>query len=264
MGKNLEIEFLQEKLAHSQAEAESYHLQADTALRFAEQVWWSWDLQAKRIHVRSVGECILGYGPEDADRPEAIWWERIHPEDLSEVERSLETVFRGDREIWHCEHRMRDVQGDWAWVEQSGFVLRRDPEGNPAEMVGTMRKTQERYQLLDLFRGAESIIEALVDNAPVCFWLRDQKGRVLLISDSMKRRFGCSKLDSREELLCDEDTLTEWRQAFAAAMEGEYLESNRLLREAGGRKRAYLHHLIPVAAGHEPYAVLEIFLRPVA
>lgn len=262
MAQHASREFLEEKLASVQAEAEAFHLQADTALKYAEQVWWSWNLRRKRLKIRCVDECILGYGDEDLDRGEAFWWERIHPEDLAELRQSLDQCLNGDQRVWHIEHRMKDVVGDWVWVEQSGFVFRRDAEGKAVEMVGTTRKTHERYQLIDLFKGSEGLIEAMAESAPVSFWLRDTSGRVLLASNAFRETHGNPPRGDEVEDALSADPASEkaWKAAFARAAAGETVVVDLKVKTRKKQARRTVH-LIPVFEKKVAFAILEIFSK---
>lgn len=259
MKKDPSREFLEERLASAEAELQDSLMQADTALHYAEQVWWSWNLARKRLKIRSVGECILGYGDHDLDHGEAFWWERMHPEDLKEVKESLNDCLKGNAEIWRCEHRLRDVSGDWVWVEQSGFVTRRKASGEAAEMVGTTRKVQERYQLLDLFRGSDSVIEAFLQEAPLSFWIRDPEGVVLMTSRHMARQFGIASTNPPIESICAAEALDAWRTAFHSALRGESIKRRIILKDAAGNTVPHAHHLVPLPLDKAPFGILELF-----
>lgn len=253
-------EFLEERLATIQAAADDLQMQAGTALQFAEQVWWSWNIKRHRMKIRSVGECILGYEAADMDRDDPFWWDRIHPEDLRDVQDSLRACFDSPEQIWRCEHRLKDVSGDWVWVEQAGFVHQSDADGNPVKMVGTTRKTQERYQLLDLFRGSETLIEALAESTPIRFWVRDHEGVLLLASEAMKKAFGRPDPLEAIEMRTPAKSLKAWREAFQSALLGEVTDRRMLMRQKNGDGKQHTHHLIPLTKGTYTFAVLEVFL----
>ena len=260
MKDRLAKEFLEERLAATQAEAEHFQMQADTALKYAEQVWWSWNLTRQQLKIRSVDECILGYRHEDMEREDQFWWDRIHPEDKREVEESLEACFASKQKIWRCEHRFQDVTGEWVWVEQAGFVHQSDADGNPVEIVGTTRKTQERYQLLDLFRGSETLVDALSESSPVAFWVRDHEGVILLSSQALRELFG--PLETIEDIrpLTPEKSLREWQEAFHSALQDNREVREMNLRLPKGLEKKVKHHLIPLTQGEDTFAVLEVFV----
>ena len=254
-------EFLQEQLAQTRAEAESFRMQADTALQSSEQVWWSWNLRRRRLKIRAVEDCILGYPEEDMDHGEQFWWDRMHPQDRAEVEESLMECFAGKTETWHCEHRLRDTAGDWVWVEQSGFVLQRDADGNPVDMVGTTRKTQERYQLLELFHGSEALLEALIEGSPMYFWVRGPEGEILLCSKSLVEALSSGHRVTSPRELTDAGNYREWNSAFQTALNGDTIRCEITLQLRGAQPVPFAIHLIPVTASEgQPFAVLEVIV----
>lgn len=239
---------------------DNYRMQADTALKFAEQVWWRWDMRKQRLYLRCPGECILGYGPEHYAESESFWWERIHPHDVEAVRESLKACQEGTESLWTCEHRILDAGDEWAWVEQHGFVLHRDRQGRPREMVGIMRKTSERHQLLELFMSSDALIGAFAELAPLAFWLRDPDGRILLASSESRQQFGRVRGDPFAAGLAEERELESWRDLNHQAIAGKRATGEITLHTREGRDRTFACHCIPVKELSEPYAVLEIFL----
>jgi len=252
---------LEELLIRSEARAEALQLQADTALKYAEQVWWSWNLPRKRIKIRSIGECILGYGEEDLSQKDSFWWNRIHPKDLRAVQTSLRNCFEEKTSVWRCEHRLLDVEDKWVWVEQSGIVNKRDAAGQALEMVGTTRKREEVYQLLDLIEGADAVIGAFSESAPVRFCLRDPEGVVLLRSRALEEEFSQTLGAPLEQALSHREAdLEAWQSAFHSALRGTGNELDLTLRIGSGITRRFALHLVPVSQHGHPFCILEIFV----
>ncbi|MFO7725622.1 MAG: PAS domain-containing protein [Oceanipulchritudo sp.] len=252
---------LEERLALFRAQAEDFQLQADTALKYAEQVWWTWNLKRKRLKIRSVDECMLGYGEEDMNHQDSFWWERIHPKDLRAVQRSLQRCFEGADATWNCEHRLLDAANEWVWVQQSGFVYRRDSGGQPLEMVGTTRKRQEVYQLLDLFEGADAVIGAFAESSPIRFCLRDPEGVVLMQSRALEKEFEQNLGEPLEQVLSGSEAEMEaWQTAFHSTLRGTGQEVDLNLRIGPGLTRPFALHLIPVSVHSQSFCVLELFI----
>lgn len=252
---------LVERLARSEARAEALQLQADTALKYAEQIWWSWNLPRKRIKIRSIGQCILGYGDDDLRREDSFWWNRIHPKDLRAVQTSLRSCLEGRTSVWRCEHRLLDVEDKWAWVEESGIVHKRDAAGQALEMVGTTRKREEVYQLLDLVEGADAVIGAFSASSPIRFCLRDPEGVILLRSRALEEEFSQTLGDPLEQALShSEADLETWQSAFHSTLRGSENELDLTLRIASGITRRFALHLIPVSQHGHPFCILELFV----
>jgi len=264
MTKLPQSEALDKRIRRLMQESEDYRIQVDMALRCSEQVWWTWNLPRKRLKIKAAGDCILGYGPEDLEHGEAFWWDRIHPEDLHEVKATLQQCFASQHPLWECEHRFLDAAGDWSWVAENGFVNKWDADGNPVEMVGTTRKREEVFQLLELLEGSEAVVNALSANAPVAFCIRDGEGVLLHCSHQMLTLLGdgCGKpIDQR--LTLDEESLGRWHHAFEMALEGKTNQTKVTLALKSGEEQLFRISLSPVAHHSEAFAVLEIF-QPLA
>lgn len=240
-------------------EFDAYRLQANTALQFAEQVWWSWNLVRHRLKIRAVGDCILGYGEEDLDRRESFWYERIHPEDWPSFKRSLDDCLKGRTQHWRCEHRLLDVAGDWVWVEESGFIHQRNQDNQPTEMVGVTRKVHESYQLLDLFFGAESVVDALAKKGPLPFILRDLEGEPLLHSHAFQNQFPTAAPPLENHLAASPEEQQAWQADFQLCLQTGSVQRTRQLRTQQNNTTPVQHSLLRVGHANHPIAVLECF-----
>lgn len=238
----------------------SYRLQANAALHYAEQVWWSWSLPRKRLKIRAIGDCILGYPEEDMDRREDFWMEKIHPDDRKNFDSTLKDCLEGRTPAWRCQHRFKDAAGDWVWVEESGFVRNRDKDNHPVELVGVTRKVHETYQLLDLFVGAESIIEAMAADGPVAFLVRSPQGDILLRSNAFRETFSSGDEDNPETAAgpSAKDS-SQWQTDLQACLANGRHTTNRQLHERSGQKKPYQHTLVRVGPADNALAVIEFF-----
>lgn len=243
-------------------EPDTYRLQANTALHYAEQVWWSWNLARHRLKIRAVGDCILGYGEEDMDRRESFWYDRVHPEDWPAFKRSLDDCLQGRTNQWRCEHRLLDVAGDWVWVEESGFVRQRNRDHQPTEMVGVTRKVHERYQLLDLFSGADSIVDTFAKKGPLPFILRDPAGQCLLRSRAFQDRFPAAQTPVEQQLAASPQEQEAWQADFQLCLQTGSVQRTRQLRTRENTISPVQHSLLRVGQPDSPMAVLECFQLP--
>lgn len=259
MAGSRKLNELEADLHRAQEEAQLYHRQADLSLQAGEQVWWSWDISSGRLVMRSAGPCVLGYEDITRPAPEQFWWERIHPEDRDEVRASLYRSFSEKGTEWHSEHRLRDITGTWIWVEQTGVVQSYDDEDEPMEMVGILRKVEERHQLIDLFSGSEAVIDTLLGQSSLVFRILDLKGREISASRKWKACHSRSSPPFRggargQQQHLDSDR---WEKAFMKALEGG---PARCVLFCGddGKRNAYLHELLPVLQRGVSVAILEI------
>ncbi|MGC3972622.1 MAG: diguanylate cyclase [Pirellulales bacterium] len=97
---------------------------------------WDWDLQTDRIHFSDRWTDIVGL-PADSlgDEPRA-WFDRVHPDDLPHVRRSLDEHRCGITPKWECEYRIRHDDESYRWVLTRGMAVR-DAAGREVRMAGS-------------------------------------------------------------------------------------------------------------------------------
>ncbi len=138
--------------------------QFETALQENEERWtlalegaghgvWDWNMQTGLTLFSKRWKAILGYAENEIGNTADEWLSRIHPDDLSYVEESMNRVLampgRGSESI---EFRMRCKDGHWRWMLGSGLLVGRDAEGKPLRMVGTLNDISGRKQIEEELR----------------------------------------------------------------------------------------------------------------
>jgi PAS domain S-box-containing protein len=141
---------------------------ADEALRESEEKlrlalsgsdtgWWALDLRTSVGEIDDRAAGILGYRASDIGRRKVDWDEITHPEDLPAVQARLREYLGGGTAAFKTEHRMRHASGEWIWVLGIGKVTRRDGDGSPIQISGTMRDISDRK------REERALAEALAE-----------------------------------------------------------------------------------------------------
>lgn len=105
---------------------------------------WLWDVPTNRVTVDSRFARTFSIDPAqgEAGLPVEAFLDRIHPNDLPEVEARIgETMRHGTP--YRCQYRILQPDGDYLWVEASGRC-EHDAEGSPTCFAGLMVDVQER------------------------------------------------------------------------------------------------------------------------
>jgi PAS domain S-box-containing protein len=87
---------------------------------------------------------MLGYDPATFQETNAVWRERLHPDDWEAVSRTYEDYTAGKTSEYRVEFRLRTQSGDWKWILSLGKIVAWDAEGRPLRMLGTHTDIDDR------------------------------------------------------------------------------------------------------------------------
>ncbi len=122
----------------------------------------------------------------------AACFEMIHPEDLGRILQGKEAPpSRGD-ELPVEELRMRHADGHWVWMEERGRILRRDADGKPALVLGTMADISRRKASEAEHRLASVVFTGISDG--IC--ITDANADILLTNPAFSKVTGYSSSEA--------------------------------------------------------------------
>ncbi|MCP4407582.1 MAG: diguanylate cyclase, partial [Gammaproteobacteria bacterium] len=119
---------------------EKYRLAMDAA----QDGLWDWEVTTGNVYYSPGWSRILG--AETVGNTYSTWENRIHPADKALILNTLQLHLAGETATWNEEHRLRNADGVWIWVLGRGRVVKRDGDGKPLRMVGTMTDISDRKQ----------------------------------------------------------------------------------------------------------------------
>jgi diguanylate cyclase (GGDEF)-like protein/PAS domain S-box-containing protein len=90
---------------------------------------------------------MLGYGPDEMAPRLETWTSNMHPDDSAQVMRILHDHLEGRRNRYVAEYRLRNRNGHYLWVRDSGRVSHRDAAGQPTRVVGMVHDITEQKML---------------------------------------------------------------------------------------------------------------------
>ena len=159
----------------------------ESLARATKDAIWVWDLETDHVW-RSEGMRTLGgYDPKEIDSDSTWWMDRIHPDDRDTVVSKFDAHVAGGGHLWSAEYRFARADGSYAYVSDSGYVVR-DDHGKPVRMIGvntdiTKRKRAEaelrtsRDQLRHLASHLLSVRED--ERSLIAREMHDELGQVL-------------------------------------------------------------------------------------
>jgi len=120
--------------------------------RVAFEAVWERDLRSDSVTWSLNLESLFGYRPDEVVNHISWWRERVHPDDVEQLEESVSEALRSGAAGWSNEYRFRRKDDSWAWVA-SRCAIERDAEGQPRHVIGAMidisrlKDTESRLRL---------------------------------------------------------------------------------------------------------------------
>ncbi|MCB2016666.1 MAG: PAS domain-containing protein, partial [Hydrogenophaga sp.] len=90
------------------------------------------------------------------------WRSLVHPEDLERAHVLLQAHLKGESKSYDCDLRMRHKNGEWLWFNDRGRVHRRDADGRPLYMSGTLLDIHLRVTAQEEIRALNANLERRV------------------------------------------------------------------------------------------------------
>ncbi|MFN3324403.1 MAG: PAS domain-containing protein [Bryobacteraceae bacterium] len=119
-------------------------------------VVWDWDLIQNRVWWNEGLFKVFGYTPEAMAAGPESWTEHIYPEDRNRVVDGIYAVIRGLEHSWADEYRYQRADGEYALVQDRGFVIRNE-SGSAIRMVGSMVDVTEQRKRDEQIRQAQRL-----------------------------------------------------------------------------------------------------------
>ncbi|RPE08629.1 PAS domain S-box protein [Chitinophaga lutea] len=109
-------------------------------------VIWDWDLVNNTVVWNQNMQLQFGY----EEVPDEVgWWEqRIHPDDVDEVLKSLYERIASKLSAWKMEYRFRHHNGTYRHVKDRGFAMYNE-EGKAVRMIGAIQDVEDKKQYIE-------------------------------------------------------------------------------------------------------------------
>jgi adenylate cyclase len=132
---------------------------------------------------------LLGYDREEyLDSPD-FWRARVHPEDLSRIEKDYARLFEEGRLA--NEYRFRKKNGMYCWISDD-LQLLRNAAGDPVEVVGAWNDITARKQIGEALVAAQDRLVRVLSSAPAVIYSFKATGDYapIIISENIKSLLG--------------------------------------------------------------------------
>ncbi|RVU30106.1 sensor domain-containing diguanylate cyclase [Neptunomonas marina] len=108
---------------------------------------WQWDLMQDNLSCDQRWADICGLSREQCQHTtRSQWFELIHPDDASDVQRQLEAVLKKQKDYLVVEYRILRSDGSPSWVISRGKVVEWSDEDKPMRMAGHLEDINARKE----------------------------------------------------------------------------------------------------------------------
>lgn len=135
---------------------------------------WDWDIVNDSLYWGEGYEKIFGYEITDKIENHIHSFDNIHPEDREGVFDSIAKLLAGADLNWTSEYRYRKANGEFAYVNDKGIIIR-DEAGKAIRMIGAMQDMTERKLADEAIRRTQEKFTSLVNTIDGIVWEADAK-----------------------------------------------------------------------------------------
>lgn len=185
IAKNILLLILENKL--SELAVRRSNERYDLVAKATHDTIWDWDLQSNIVYrTYSSFNQLFGYRKTDLKKNRQLWLECLHPSDKKKVLDKLNEVLEDTScEYWEDEFRFRKASGEYAYVNEKGYI-KRNENGEVVRMIGatqdiTPRKLVEE-ELLKL-----SLIARETENVVI---ITNLKGEIIWVNEAFQKVTG--------------------------------------------------------------------------
>ncbi|MBF0448784.1 MAG: PAS domain S-box protein [Magnetococcales bacterium] len=134
---------------------------------------WDYNIKTGECFFSPRWAAILDLDHETINPHIQSWKERIHPDELAKIKRSLTAHLIGNTAELQLEYRMKSGSGDWLWMRTKGKITERDLNGKPLRIVGTQSNITPEKQWIETLKKSNKELQiseehyrGLVSNVP--------------------------------------------------------------------------------------------------
>jgi PAS domain S-box-containing protein len=127
----------------------------ELALNGARMGMWQLHVPTMTGKVDQRAAKILSFHETDISSNSYEWDKMTHPDDLPKLQESLSAHLEGRVPVFETEHRMRKSSGEWVWVHGRGTIMKRNEDGTPLLVYGTILDITYRKRAEDALRESE-------------------------------------------------------------------------------------------------------------
>ncbi len=232
--------------------------------KLAEVGFWTLDVRNKQIWHNEQCFRIAGFEPGSIEITFDNWMKRVHPEDLPNLMRQLETWIENPSDPFYHEYRLRSFDDSYLWLVDKGEVVETDTEGRAVLIRGVTRDMTMLKEIQSSLTKSGKRQNILFEKFPIGVYILS-RARLEYINPVLMQWLGLSFVDLSDEFLVEslihEDSLVQFKEIQKWRLSGEEGLNDyplNLKKKDGGRLSV---RIFTSLLSNEPFRILGVIVR---
>ena len=176
---------------------------------------WDWNANTGYVYRNPGWYAMLGYASHSMANSVLTWESVIHPEDYPRVMAHFEAYINQRNERYLIEYRCRCQDGNYIWIEDSGYIIGQNADGSVARMLGAHRNIDAGKRLVAQLEQKNQSLECQVaERTRELSWVNQQLQRQLDENLELAERDALTRIANRYRLEKSLQTECERAQRF--------------------------------------------------
>ena len=155
---------------------------------------WDWDRVSGDLYWGENFGILFGHPSDNSQINDIIWNSNVHPDDFKRVAKTLKDIIDGTENNWSDEYRFKKGNGEYAYVQDKGIVIRNE-FGEGIRMIGAMQDITRRKREEQQLKLLESAITNTLDSVLITEVnaVAGVRATIVYVNDAFCRMTGYTK-----------------------------------------------------------------------
>ena len=224
---------------------------------------WDWNIKTGEVDFNDKWAEMLGFKKEDLEGKIETWKNLLHKEDKEKVFTKLDDHFKGKKDIYEAEARLKTKDGKYKWIKDIGRVVERDHESKPKRAVGIHLDIDQRKRMERKLQEQRAYFEQLFAESTEGIILLDNDGKVLKVSKHFEKLFGYKEEEilgkDIDELVTPDEIKDKGQKYTKKVANGGDVKTEGIRQKKNGEKIHVSLHAFPITLKEGQLGIYTIY-----